>query len=86
MQGVAGQHQRREGQGDVGAHAAAVAQCAHGGTTREASTGRLGDMGHANCWEATEKRKGRAWIQEEEQPPPRRFARCSAHNVSATPH
>jgi len=54
VQGVAGQHQRREGQGDVGAHAAAVAQCAHGGTTREASTGHLGDMGHAN-WEATEK-------------------------------
>jgi hypothetical protein len=54
VQGVAGQHQRREGQGDVGAHAAAVAQCAHGGATREASTGHLGDMGHAN-WEATEK-------------------------------
>ena len=59
LQGVAGEHQRREGQGDVCAHGA-VLECAHG--ERRERPGAAGIWEHQLGGEG--KRKGRAWIQE----------------------
>lgn len=90
VQGVAGQHQRREGQGDVGAHAAAVAVaqwCAHGGNDARgehrapAGYGARELPGDGKGRDALGfRRRGGA-----RAPQAVCVARCSAKNVSAAP-